>query len=164
MAMPPFASPSDRAAALAFFQGHDAAHRLFHAVVQEVANAGPFQLTATKSRVALTARTCFVWCHEANDNGAIWLGFLLPHQVDSPRLRSGLAGGRWSHHIKVGSQADFDAELLGWLREAYEWDVQGIKDAVVKVPRRTKPRSPRNARKPNGGSAVSAARRRRRTA
>ncbi len=131
MAVAPFRfrSPQDLAAAQAFFRGHDSGHRLFHQVLAAVAKAGPFEITATRSRVSLTARTRFIWCHEANDDGSIWLGFLLPHRVDSPRLRSGRVGGRWSHHVKVSSQGDLDPELVGWLNEAYAWDVQGIKDA-----------------------------------
>lgn len=132
---PAFRSAADKAAALAFFAGHDAAHALFHRVIAAVAPAGPFELTATKSRVSLTARTRFVWCHEANDDGSIWLGFLLPRRVESPRLRSGAAGGRWSHHVKVSSPADLDGELVGWLREAYEWDRDPDKGAKPGAPR-----------------------------
>jgi hypothetical protein len=120
-----FATPQDRSNALAFFEGHDAAHALFHALLGKAQAWGPFQLTATKSRVSITPRTRAIWCHEANDDGSIWLGFLLPRKVESPRLRSGLAGGRWSHHVKVRDAADLDAELLGWLREAYDADVAG---------------------------------------
>lgn len=135
-----FQSPEDHAAALRFFHGHEAAHHLFHDLLRRMEPVGPFGLTATKSRVALTARTRFLWCHEANDDGAIWIGFLLPHRVESPRLRSGLAGGRWSHHTKIRNAADLDAELLAWLREAYAWDVQGIREKAAK------PRRPREAR------------------
>lgn len=131
--MPGFASEQDRANALAFFAGHDAAHRLFHAVLARAAEWGAWQLTATKSRVSITARTRVVWCHEANDDGSIWLGFLLPRRVESPRLRSGPAGGRWSHHVKVRDAGDLDDELLGWLQEAYDFDAAGIKDARPKV-------------------------------
>ena len=126
---PTFASAADRAATLAFFRGHDAAHKLFHAVLAQAAAWGPFELTASKSRVSITPRTRAIWCHEANDDGAIWLGFLLARRVESPRLRSGPAGGRWSHHVKVRDAGDLDAELLGWLREAYEADVAGVHDA-----------------------------------
>lgn len=131
--MPGFASPADRAAALAFFHGHDAAHRLFHAVLQALAPAGPFGLTATKSRVSVLARTRVIWCHEANDDGSIWLGFLLPRRVTSPRLRSGPAGGRWSHHVKVRDEDDLDGELVGWLRDALAADLAGIPDAKPKA-------------------------------
>jgi hypothetical protein len=129
-----FQSPADRAAALAFFAGHEAGHALFHRVLSEIAKAGPFELAATKSRVSLVARTRFLWCHEANDDGSIWLGFLLPRHVESPRLRAGPAGGRWSHHVKVSGPVDLDAELIGWLREAYEWDRQPVKTASPRSP------------------------------
>lgn len=132
--MPPpprfrFHTPEDLARAQAFFAGHDAAHRLFHVLLATAVSWGPFELVATKSRVALLARTRFLWCHEANDDGSIWLGFLLPQRVQSSRLRSGRAGGRWSHHTKLSSSQDLDAELLGWLRTAYVWDVQDVGDA-----------------------------------
>lgn len=124
-----FSTPEDHAAALRFFHGHEAAHHLFHELLRRMEPVGPFELVATKSRVALVARTRFLWCHEANDDGAIWVGFLLPHRVDSPRLRSGLAGGRWSHHTKIRNATDLDAQLLAWLREAYEFDSAGTPSA-----------------------------------
>ena len=130
-----FHTAPDRAAALRFFAGHDAGHALFHQVLEAVAHEGPFELTATKSRVALTARTRFAWCHEANDDGSIWLGFLLPQRVASPRLRSGPAGGRWSHHVKLAGPQDLDGELVAWLRAAYRWDVDGLRDAAPKAGR-----------------------------
>ena len=43
-------------------------------------------LAATKSRVAFLRRTRFLWVHQANRDGSIQLGFLLPRQVRSPRL------------------------------------------------------------------------------
>ena len=142
---PRFASAADRDAALAFFRGHDAAHKLFHAVLAQAAAWGPFELTASKSRVSITPRTRAIWCHEANDDGSLWLGFLLPRKVESPRLRSGPAGGRWSHHVKVRGEGDLDAELLGWLREAYDADVAGIQDARAAA----KPRDPPKQRTPS---------------
>lgn len=131
-ALSPFLTPEDHAAALAFFEGRDEAHQLFHKVLTEVAKAGPFDLAATKSRVSLVARTRFAWCHEANEDGSIWLGFLLPRRVDSSRLRSGPVGQRWSHHVKVAGLQALDAELVGWLREAYEWDRSPTKDGPAK--------------------------------
>lgn len=152
MPFPPFRTPGDRAAALAFFAGRDAAHGLFHRVVSTVAEAGPFELAATRSRVACVARTRFLWVHEANEDGAIWLGFLLPHPLSSDRVRSGrLGGGRWSHHVKVASEADLDGELVGWLREAYEADVAGIEDAPAKAPKA--PKAAKKAAKKATGKA-----------
>jgi hypothetical protein len=142
-ALTPFLTPEDHAAALAFFEGRDEAHQLFHKVLSEVAKAGPFDLAATKSRVSLVARTRFAWCHEANEDGSIWLGFLLPRRVDSPRMRSGPVGQRWSHHVKLAGPQDLDAELVGWLHEAYRWDQAGVKDASAEK----EPSAKRGARK-----------------
>lgn len=147
---PPFQTPGDRAAAIAFFGDRDAAHGLFHHLVSRLAGrVGPFGLAATKSRVSCVARTRFLWVHEAHADGSIWIGFLLPHALDSPRLRSGrLPGGRWSHHARLDSEADVDDELLGWLAEAYETDAAGIEDPAVKVPKAPRAKAkPRKAAK-----------------
>jgi hypothetical protein len=144
MPSPPYQTPGDRAAALAFFRDRDAAHALFRAVVARVAGWGPFELAATRSRVSCVARTRFLWVHEANEDGAIWLGFLLPHALGSPRVRSGRHGGRWSHHVKVASEADLDGEFLGWLREAYESDVAGVEGRTT-APRAAATRAPSKA-------------------
>lgn len=31
------------------------------------------------------------------------------------------ARNRWTHHVVIGSTSEIDDELLGWLREAYEF-------------------------------------------
>lgn len=117
----PFSSAADRAATQHFFADRPLAQSLFEGLVAHMATMGPMTLTATKSRVAFVRTTRFLWVHEATREG-IWLGFLLPRQVKSPRLRSGAKGKHWSHHVKV--TAPLDPELLGWLREAHAADVK----------------------------------------
>ena len=126
MAGPPFRTDADAAAAEAFFKGRPAARKTFEAVRAFMATCGPMDLVATKSRVAFVAATRFLWVHTANLDGSITMGFLLPRHVESPRLRSGPVGGRWSHHVKLEG---LDTELRAWFRGAYEADRAAIQDA-----------------------------------
>lgn len=139
-ALPQPATAADRASAKAFFRGRPAAHATFEEIRRFMATCGPMEMASTKSRVAFLARTRFLWVHEAHLDGSITMGFLLPRRAESPRLRSGPAGGRWSHHVKLDR---LDGELKAWFREAYEWDGQAIRDAPVSVPRAA--RKPRTA-------------------
>ncbi len=102
-----------------FFKDRPAAHVTFEELRREAATWGPCELAATPSRVAFLARTRFLWCHGAHADGTITVGFLLPYPVESPRLRKGDLGSRWSHHVKF---AALDDELRAWFRAAYEWD------------------------------------------
>ncbi len=105
----------------AFFHDRPRALELYHVLEAVVDRFGPTQRAATKSRVSFIRRTRFLWVHEAGLK-AIWIGFNLPHDIDSPRLRSGRRAGGWSHHVKISSAADMDEELVGWLGEAYRID------------------------------------------
>lgn len=114
-----YASADDRAATLHFFRDRPLSQSLFEAVAAYVDTLGPTTIAATKSRVAFVRRTRFLWIHEAPADG-IWLAFLLPDEVRSPRLRSGATGKRWSHHLKL--IAPPDAELKRWIARAYDAD------------------------------------------
>ena len=49
----------------------------------------------------------------------------LPYRLDSPRVvaASEPYPGRWTHHVLVTEADQIDEELMGWLREA--WDFCG---------------------------------------
>lgn len=116
----PFASPEDAAHAARFFDGYDAARRIWEAIVVEARAWGPVQVAATKSRVALLGRTRFAWCPQAHKAGTLFLRFLLPHPVDSPRVRNDtMRDGRTSCRVRL---TDADPEAVAWLRAAYEFD------------------------------------------
>lgn len=46
--------------------------------------------------------------------------FGLEHEVKSPRIDVATEPypQRWTHHIMIGSSAEIDEELMGWIREA----------------------------------------------
>ena len=47
----------------------------------------------------------------------------LPYPLDSPRIaaKTEAQPGRWTHHIVLGSGSELDAQLLEWIRLAYEF-------------------------------------------
>ena len=47
----------------------------------------------------------------------------LSHQLESPRVAVAVEPypGRWTHHVLISAEEQIDGELLGWLREAYEF-------------------------------------------
>lgn len=131
-AVPPFASAQDAAFAARFFEGRDQSRSVWEQVAAAVAgfaagDAGPPVVqTSTKSRVALLARTRFLWCPQTHLAGTIFVRFWFPTDIDSPRLRRDMdKSGKWSHRIRLGPPGPdaLDDEVLGWLRAAYRFDV-----------------------------------------
>lgn len=49
--------------------------------------------------------------------------FGLARRVDNPRIAVSVEPypNRWTHHVVVASPEDIDAQLLEWLREAYDF-------------------------------------------
>ena len=47
----------------------------------------------------------------------------LSHRLDSPRVAVATEPypGRWTHHILLSDEAQIDGELMGWLRDAWEF-------------------------------------------
>jgi hypothetical protein len=53
------------------------------------------------------------------------VSFGLPAQKHSPRIAASTEAcpGRWTHHVLVERPEDLDAELLGWIDEAYRFSM-----------------------------------------
>lgn len=47
----------------------------------------------------------------------------LPYKLESPRAAVTVEPypGRWTNHVPVSEEGQIDSELLGWLREAYDF-------------------------------------------
>lgn len=47
----------------------------------------------------------------------------LSHRMDSPRVAVAVESypNRWTHHVLVSQPDQIDEELMGWLREAYDF-------------------------------------------
>lgn len=104
-------------AVVAFYRDRPVALALWADLWRRMERHGPVEVAATKSRTSFVRRIRFAWVHEATLKG-VHVGFLLPHPLESPRVRSGRRGNVWSHHVKM--EGEVDEEVMGWLREAYD--------------------------------------------
>jgi hypothetical protein len=105
----------------AFFAGADPALReLFERFVAAARESGPVTLNATKSRVTLQVRFRFA-AVEKPRKAHLAAHFVLTRPLDSPRLRvEPVAPYYHVHKLTLRAPADVDAELTGWLAEAYQ--------------------------------------------
>ena len=83
-------------------------------------------MQATKSQVAFRNRRGFAYLwhpgrYVRSDVPAV-LSIVLPRRVGSVRFKEIVRTSRsqWLHHLELRSGADLDAEVAGWLREAYD--------------------------------------------
>ena len=111
----------------AFFEGHPRALETFSVVREAVAERGPVDVRVTRSQVAFRARRCYAylwlpgrWLR--NPATELVLSIALDRRIDSPRFKEVAHAARtvWMHHLGLGSPADVDSEVVGWLREARE--------------------------------------------
>ena len=56
-------------------------------------------------------------------DAGIVVSFGLGRRESSPRIAVAVQPypGRWTHHVAVTAEEELDAELLGWLREAWDF-------------------------------------------
>lgn len=49
--------------------------------------------------------------------------FGLGYQKESPRIAAATEAypNRWTHHVVIGNRDEIDDELMGWIREAYDF-------------------------------------------
>ena len=83
-----------------------------------------------KSQITLKNRrvfgaVSFLAARKAKDRPKTYITstFGLGRRVDSPRIDIATEPypGRWTHHVLISSTEDIDGELMGWIREAYNF-------------------------------------------
>ena len=116
---------------LLFFDAHPGALELFAALEEAIFARFP----ETRKRVQKTQITyyhrhvfacvSFARVRRKAELPATWLTLTLglPYPLDSERVavKSEVYPGRWTTHLVLGSAAELDGELLGWLNEAYDF-------------------------------------------
>jgi hypothetical protein len=109
----------------AFFAGAAPALReLFDRFVDAVRASGPVTINATRSRVTLQVRMRFAGIEKPR-RAHLVANFVLTRSIISPRLRvEPLAPYYYVHRLRLREPADVDAELAGWLAEAYQVGAQ----------------------------------------
>lgn len=111
----------------AFFAGEPLSAELFEIIRQQVEALGGTQMAVTRSQIAFRRRRGFAWVWMPRwvlrGRGApLVLSVSLPGRDPSARWKEVVepAPGRFMHHLELWAPADVDAEVGGWLRQAWE--------------------------------------------
>ena len=122
-AQAPAAQADDDPLAL-IYTGPKAHLRALHEhIVAQVDAFGPYEKAPKKSTVSLRRKKQFALLGPATKD-LLEVGInhkaLPPDSRHPPRLKAMPAGGMCQYTVRLGSVDEVDAELLGWLRAAYD--------------------------------------------
>lgn len=115
---------------LFFFDGKPEELALYEALLDRLAALGELSVVVRKTQISLKNRRVFacvsifrVLPKRLLPPHYLVLTLGLPYPLDSPRIavKSEAQPRRWTHHILLGSGSELDAELLEWIRLAYEF-------------------------------------------
>lgn len=113
-AAPPGADPLD-----AIYVGAKAPLRDLHEqLLAEIGKLGDFEIAPKKSYVSLRRKKQFAMLGPATRD-ALELGLNAKGLAPAARLKAMPPGGMCPYAVRLGSPAEIDAELLGWVRTAY---------------------------------------------
>lgn len=102
-----------------FFEGKPEALALYEALTQAMEAAlPPYTVTVQKTQISFANRHGFAF---VSLRGGLVVTFGLSRRVEDARVWQAVEPypGRWTHHVRLGDAAQVDAQLLGWLREAW---------------------------------------------
>jgi len=110
-----------------FFVGREDSRTLFDAVRATIETIGAAQLRTGKSQVSFRRRRAFAWVwipsrYLRGQHAPLVLTVSLNRRDTSSRWKEtvGPMSGRFTHHLELRALSDIDAEVAGWLREAWE--------------------------------------------
>ena len=116
---------------LFFFNDHMDAlplyERLEGLILEQIPDA---KIKVSKTQISFSNKRGFAFasfnpCRKAKERPDVWMSisFGLSYRKDSPRIDTATEPypNRWTHHVRVGSEEEIDAELMGWIREAAEF-------------------------------------------
>ena len=115
---------------LFFFDGRPAELALYEALLLRMEAAFPdASVKVQKSQISFYHRHLFAAAslplrrRKGWPKQALLVTLGLPYRLDSPRVAVAVEPypGRWTHHVLVSEPGQIDGELLGWLREAYDF-------------------------------------------
>ncbi len=114
-----------------FFSGHPAALPLYMGLEEKLFELFPqAQKRVQKTQITFYHRHVFACVSFARvlrkrdqPEGSLVLTLGLPSPLKSPRaaVQTEPYPGRWTCHLVLQGQGELDEELLGWLREAYDF-------------------------------------------
>ena len=115
---------------LFFFDGHPVELALYEALFRAVEETFPAgRVKVQKSQISFYGRHLFAAASLPVRRRKDWpktclvVTVGLSYRLDSPRVAAASEPypGRWTHHILVTEAGQIDEELMGWLREAWDF-------------------------------------------
>ena len=116
--------------ALFFFDGKPEELALYEALTEAMKPLGEITVTVFKTQISLRNRKVFACVSMMRPlrrallpEHFIVLTLGLPYPLSSPRIAAvtEVRPRRFTHHIVLSSPAELDGELMGWVREAWEF-------------------------------------------
>jgi hypothetical protein len=96
------------------------ARALYEELLRAIAPFGAFEIEVKKSSIHLVRSSAFAGVHPRKQYLLITIEAAAPIPSGRIIITEQVSTNRWHLDVKVSIAGDFDAELLGWLREAYE--------------------------------------------
>jgi hypothetical protein len=111
--------PKDAALEALFANKEPSVRVVYNKVLSSLAKIGPVKAEAKKTSVHLVRETSFAGAHPKK----AWLDLTIRSDkpIKSARVRAQeqVSKNRWHQDVRLGSPADVDAEVIGWLKSAY---------------------------------------------
>ncbi len=90
----------------------------YNALLTALKKIGPVKVEPKKTSVHLVNKTGFAGVHPRKDY--LILEIKSDHKIASPRVKAEqISANRYHCAVRLESAKDVDAELLGWLKQAY---------------------------------------------
>ena len=116
---------------LLFFGQHIEALPLYEKLEDQILMEIPdVKVKVAKTQISFSSKRGFAFvsfnpCRRAKERPAVWMtvSFGLGYRKEAERVDVATEPypGRWTHHVMVGSTAEIDDELLGWIKEAADF-------------------------------------------
>ena len=114
-----------------YFHKQPEVQHIFDALAQKILERYPGAFTKVqKSQIAFSGSKPFCWAWLPIRGGIkgrperyLILSFGLNREIEHPRLIGTVEPrpGRWMHHVIIGTIDEIDAEVMGWIDQAYHW-------------------------------------------
>lgn len=116
---------------LQFFEVMPGALPLYEQLLELIRQTvGPFSIRVQKTQITWSNRYVFACISFGKVRPAklrpqtyLVVTFGLDHRVESPRIDIATEPypHRWTHHVLISAPEEIDGELIGWVREAYDF-------------------------------------------
>lgn len=111
----------------AFFSGQEDRIKLYMSIEEMIKSIGPLTIDIMKSQISFGTKYKFAWVWLPPDSSrkrpknSVVLSFGLDHRVESKHIAEAVEPypGRWTHHIIIQDEADLNADVNKWIRQAY---------------------------------------------